>query len=140
MSTSTKSGDKFLCIPKLEVSRTNWVIYKECFIWALDARGIIDHIDGTGSEPTDPVLEATCNRKEALSAEQTKLDVKWKKELREWEFMEAIAKQQIASSIPDSLFLKIHSKGTAFGIWKGLEDNFQKKSQMVVILCRHIQI
>ena len=72
MSTSTKLGNEFLRIPKLDVSGSNWVIFKECFIWALDARGIIDHIDGTGSEPIDPVPEKDC--KEVLSAENAKLD------------------------------------------------------------------
>ena len=51
MFVSTKLGDEFLCIPKLEVSGTNWVIFKDRFTWALDARGILDHIDGSGKEP-----------------------------------------------------------------------------------------
>jgi len=55
MSTSTKLGDEFLRIPKLEVSGTNWVIFKDRFTWALDARSILDHIDGTGEEPKDPI-------------------------------------------------------------------------------------
>ena len=42
-------------------------------------------------------------------------------------------KQQIASSIPDSLFLKIRSNGSAFRIWKALGDHFEKRSQMVAI-------
>ena len=140
MTTSTKLGDEFLCIPKLDVSGSNWVIYKECFTWSLDARGIVDHIDGSSNEPADPVLEDVRKRKEGLSAEENKLDNKWKKELREWKSGEAVAKQQIASSIPDSLFLKIRSNGSAFSIWKALEDHFQKRSQMVAIdLCRHMQ-
>jgi len=55
MSTTTKLGDEFLHIPKLDVSSSNWVLYKEHFSWALDAHGILDHIDGTGSELTDPI-------------------------------------------------------------------------------------
>ena len=135
MSTSTKLGNEFLWIPKLDVSGSNWVIFRERFIWALDARGIIDHIDGTGSEPIDPVPEK--DRKEVLSA---KLDSEWKRELREWRAGEAVAKQQVASSIPDSLFLKIRSNGSAFRIWKALGDHFEKRSQMVAIdLQRRIQ-
>ena len=134
MSTSTKLGDEFLRIPKLDVSGSNWVIFKEHFIWALDARGIIDHIDGTGSEPIDPVPEK--DRKEVLSAENVKLDSEWKRELREWRAGEAVAKQQVASSIPDSLFLKIRSNGSAFQIWKALGDHFEKRSQMVAINLR----
>ena len=46
MSASTKLGDKFLQIPKLDVSGSNWIIFKDHFTWALDARGILEHIDG----------------------------------------------------------------------------------------------
>ena len=55
MTTTTKLGDEFLHIPKLDVSGLNWVIFKECFLWALDARGILDHVDKTGMEPVDPI-------------------------------------------------------------------------------------
>jgi hypothetical protein len=140
MSTTTKLGDEFLRIPKLDVAGTNWVIYKERFAWALDARGIIDHIDGTSSEPVDPIPEEVRKGTKELSAEQVKLEGEWKKDLKEWKQGEAIAKQQIASTIPDSLFPKIRSNGSAFKIWKALEDHFQKRSQMVAIdLRRRIQ-
>ena len=56
MSTSTKLGDEFLRIPKLEVSGTNWVIFKDHFTWALDAQSILDDINGTGEELKDPIL------------------------------------------------------------------------------------
>ena len=115
MPISTKLGDEFLRIPKLDVSGTNWVIYKEHFTWALDARSIVDHIDGSGSKPADPLSEETqkaVEEGEKLSEEQVKLDTEWKKELKEWRTGEAVAKQQIASSIPDSLFLKIRASGS----------------------------
>ena len=55
MTTSTKLGDEFLRIPKLDVSGTNWVIFKDHFTWALDARSILDHVNGTSEEPKDPI-------------------------------------------------------------------------------------
>ena len=57
MTTSTELGDEFLRIPKLDVSGSNWVIYKERFTWSLDTRGIVDHIDGSSNEPANPVPE-----------------------------------------------------------------------------------
>ena len=142
MSTSTKLGDEFLRIPKLEVSGTNWVIFKDCFTWALDACSILDHIDGTGKEPEDPIPQETREKElsKPLTEEQKKLDTEWKKELKEWKQGEAIAKQQIASSIPDSLFLKIWAKGTVYAIWKELGGHFEKRLRMVSIdLCWRIQ-
>ena len=32
MSITAKLGNEFLCIPKLNVSGSNWVIFKDCFI------------------------------------------------------------------------------------------------------------
>ena len=139
MSTTTKLGDEFLRIPKLDVSGTNWVLYKERFFWALDARAILDHVDGTGEAPADPVPKTTRDKNTLSDAEKV-LDKEWKKELKEWKQAEAIAKQQIASSIPDSLFMKIRTKGTAYEIWKELENHFQNQSRMVSIdLRRRIQ-
>jgi transposase InsO family protein len=147
MSITTKLGDEFLRIPKLEVSGTNWVIFKDRFTWALDARGILDHIDGSGSEPIEPV-EAPVDKATPLTEEQTtaeaekqeKLVAEWKKDAKEWKQGEAIAKQQIASSIPDSLFMKIRAKGTAYDIWTELGKHFEKRSRMVSIdLRRRLQ-
>lgn len=134
MSVSTKLGNEFLWIPKLNVSSTNWVIFKSRFTWVLDAHGILDHIDGTGEEPVDPIPEA--DRKKPLTEEQGKLDTEWRKDVKEWKQGEAIAKQQIASSIPDSLFVKVRAKGTAYEIWTELGKHFEKRSQ---ILRRRIQ-
>src|SRR5271168_1374518 len=53
--------------------------------------------------------------------------------MKEWNQGEAIAKQQIASSIPDSLFMKVRAKGTARAIWTELENHFQKRSRMVSV-------
>ena len=146
MSASTKLGDEILRIPKLDVAGTNWVIFKDRFIWALDARCLLDHIDGTGGEPADPITKVARDNAKAgekpvgLSAEQIRLDIEWKKDVKEWKQGEAVTKQQIASSIPDSLFMKVRAKGTAREIWTELENHFQKRSRMVSIdLRRRLQ-
>ncbi|KAG6903760.1 hypothetical protein DXG01_004285, partial [Tephrocybe rancida] len=58
-NTSTKLGDDFLRIPKLDVAGANWVVYKDRFLWSVDARGYLDHLDGTASEPVDPITDRT---------------------------------------------------------------------------------
>ena len=132
MSSTSKLGDEFLRIPKLDVSGSNWVLYKERFFWALDARAILDHVDGTGKEPIDPVPNQS-RETGRLSDKEKELEKEWKKELKEWKQGEAVAKQQIASSIPDSLFMKIRTKLTAYDIWKELEGHFQNRSRMVSV-------
>ena len=138
--TTTKLGDEFLRIPKLDVSGSNWVIFKERFLWALDARGILDHVEKTGKvKPVDPIPEDV-RASGKLSDGQKVLKTEWSKELKEWKQGEAVAKQQIASSIPDSLFMKIRSKPTAREIWEELKKHFQNRSRMVSIdLHRRIQ-
>ena len=143
MSVSTKLGDEFLRIPKLEVSGTNWVLFKDRFSLALDARGILDHIDGTGVEPKDPIsaaIRAAVTEEKPLTDDQKKLETEWKKDTKDWKQAEAIAKQQIASSIPDSLFMKVRGKGSAYDIWTELGKHFEKRSRMVSIdLRRRLQ-
>ena len=85
MSTTTKLGDDLLRIPKLDVSGSNWVLFKERFFWALDARDLLNHVDGTSEQPADPVPEATrTSGKPELSDAEKLLDVEWKKGLKEW--------------------------------------------------------
>ena len=79
MSVSTKLGDEFLRIPKLDVSGTNWVIFKDRFTWALDARGILDHIDGTSKSVlqtttagTQTFISSTRKMKPSTPIESTK--------------------------------------------------------------------
>ena len=81
MSISTKLGDEFLRIPKLDVTGSNWVIYKDRFLWSLDARGILNHVDGSGKQPVDPIPEPERKSGE-LSDEQKLLDDEWTKEIK----------------------------------------------------------
>ena len=50
-----KLGDDFLRIPKLDVSGSNWVIFKDRFLWSVDAHGLTEHVDGTSQSPKDPL-------------------------------------------------------------------------------------
>ena len=54
-STTTRLRDKLLCVLKLDIARINWVVYKDRFLWSINARGLIDHLEGTEVEPTDPI-------------------------------------------------------------------------------------
>ena len=129
-----KLGNEFLHIPKLDISGSNWVIFKDCFIWALNAHGILDHVEGTTTELANLISEEDWTKaKGALTEEQIKLKTEWKKGIREWKQGEAIVKQQIASSIPDSLFMKVWGKGTMHEIWMELRRHFEKRSWMVSI-------
>ena len=99
MSALTKLGNKFLCTPKLDVSGSNWVIFKDHFIWALNAHGILDHVNGTGNKLANLISEEDQNKaKGVLTTEQIKLEMEWKKDIKEWRQGEAAAKQQISQT------------------------------------------
>ena len=148
MSTSTRLGDDLMKVPQLNVAGTNWVVYKDRFTWAIDARGLLEHVNGSKWEPTRPTLKGKKARgsskegeaagegfevvEELTAEDEKKLEV-WKKELRVWKLGEAVVKQQIAATIPDSLFMKIRTKGTARQIWEALMKDFQNKSRMVSV-------
>ena len=117
---TSKPADDFLRVPILEVSGSN---FKDRFLWSLDACGILHHVDGTPA-PKDPI-PASVRISGVFSDLEKLLEIEWKKEWKEWKQGEAIAKQQIAASIPDSLFMKIHMKETACAIWVELENHFQ---------------
>ncbi|KAF8808959.1 hypothetical protein BYT27DRAFT_7065827, partial [Phlegmacium glaucopus] len=120
--TSTKLGDEFLHIPRLNASSLNWVIYKDHFLWSIDPCGLLDHLEELNGELICPVidLKGTLTDEEKLSVKE------WKKEVKEWKQGKAVVKQQIASSIPNSLFMKIHTQKTAYKIWTKLLKNFHK--------------
>jgi hypothetical protein len=122
MFLSTKIGYEFLHVPKLDVAGTNWVIYKDCFLWSVEACGLLEHIDGSISEPEDP-LDRTVSM--AFSQAELAIEEEWKKSVEIWKQHEAIVKLQIARTIPDSLFTKIHGSGSARDIWETLSKNFQ---------------
>jgi uncharacterized membrane protein YgcG len=162
MSTSTvKLGDSLMKVPMLDVAGTNWVIYKDCFLWCIDARGLLEHVDSSAMEPRYPVSQERVaaasvatpaaaaeagdvpieTEAEELSTADSLLMQEWRKELKVWKQGEAVVKQQIAASIPDSLFMKVRNEMTAFNIWKALSAIFQTKSRMVAVdLQRRLQM
>jgi len=144
-SRFAKLGDNLKKVPKLEACGVNWVIYKDCFIWSVDARALLEHVDGSKREPVCPVKpwmvpkkdaegNDTCETVQATHTREEERNMKeWKMVLKEWKQGEAVVKQQIAATIPDSLFMKIRNKGTALEIWEALQGDFQNKSRMVAV-------
>jgi hypothetical protein len=133
-------------VPKLDVGGMNWVVYKDRFLWSINARGLLEHVDGSEGEPVCPVKPRMVPKQDyegretrdmvqaAYTQEEERLIKEWKVEQKDWRQGEAIVKQQIAAMIPNSLFMKIRDKGTA------LQNDFQKKSRMIAVdLRRRLQ-
>ena len=64
-------------------------------------------------EATDLIDAVIKSSMMALNKAQMLVDSEWKKAVKEWRQGEAVVKQQIAGTMPDSLFMNTQGKGTA---------------------------
>ena len=71
-------------------------------MWSIDPHGLLDHLEGTTVEPADPITPDVQGGTTQLDAKQALVDKEWKREVKEWRQREAVVKQQIARTIPDS--------------------------------------
>src|ERR1700678_4098222 len=121
----------FAKISKLEADESNWVIFKDRFMFAAAAASLIDHIDGTGTVPSPPVTRTT-DSGALTEIQQGALD-EYAAELLRWQSGEAIVRQAIASTISDSLFLEVRKRESAKEMWDAVRDQREKKSWMVTV-------
>ena len=120
----------FAKIPRLEADGSNWVIFKDRFLYAAAAASLLDHIDGKGAAPK-PVTFASSSG--PLSADQREALDDYAEQLSRWQSNEAIIRQAIASTIPDSLFLEVRKTVTALEMWEAVKEKREKKSWMVTV-------
>lgn len=88
-------------IAKLKPDGSNWVTYKSQTLAYLGARGVRHHVDGTVRVPP-PVIaltKPTAEEEAAMEAAEAKID--------EYNQREDVVKQQLFSTIYESLHLKI---------------------------------
>lgn len=101
-----KLGNELLRVPKLPADGKGFVVWKERLELSIRARGLYGHLDGTAARPVEPLvgtdLEASALTQEEVSERE--------REMSKYLQHQAIVLQQIASTIPDSLYLKIKGK------------------------------
>ena len=122
-----KDSDIFK-VPKLLADGSNWITYKDRLWWALDARGLSDHLDDNTSEPQPPTV-TTESSTTTTNSEQRGYII----HLEKWRIDEATIKQCIASTVLDSIFNRIKSKKRAKKVWDAVGEIFEGRSLMVVI-------
>ncbi|KAG1852198.1 hypothetical protein F4604DRAFT_1592095, partial [Suillus subluteus] len=133
-SSNSKLGEDFLHVPKLAVDGENWTTYKYRMLWSVDARGFLGHLDGTKKKPVDAL---TLSGRGASWSPSTMDEIReltaFKVTMKEWHMGKAITKQQIASTIPDSLFIQVKGLDTAQEIFTYLSNLFEKHSRVVSV-------
>ena len=130
MSLDLKLGNDFLRVPRLPADGKGFIIWKERLELSIRARGLFGHLDGTVTKPQEP---PSPEEGATLTTEQVSTREKYAKDLSQYLQEQAIVFQQIASTIPDSLYLKIKGKVTMKEAWDTLKADFEKRSQMIMI-------
>jgi hypothetical protein len=133
LSSTAKLGEYFAKLPACKADGTNWVFFRDRFLFAVDAAGLSDHFEtglfGTAEAPVAPTIADTS----APTADETTAYNTYLAQRRIWKSAQAVLKQGLASVIPDSLFLKVKDAENAKGMWDRVKDEYEKKSKMVTV-------
>jgi hypothetical protein len=133
-ASTTKLGEDFLHVPKLAADGENWMTYKDRLQWSVDARGLLGHLEGTEVKPVDPVTRQGRGATWIPTSPDELLEIAaYRAAIKEWRISEAITKQQIAGTIPDSLFTQIKGLETAREIFMHLSMLFEQRSRIVSV-------
>ncbi|KAJ7620713.1 hypothetical protein DFH06DRAFT_1233588 [Mycena polygramma] len=106
LSSTARLGEYFTKLPACKADGTNWVFFRDRFLFALDAAGLSDHFETTAAAPAAPTIVDAA----APTTEEAKANDKYLARRRVWKSEQAIIKQGLASVIPDALFLKVKGK------------------------------
>jgi hypothetical protein len=79
-------------------------------LYAAVAASLKNHVDGTGKIPVVPSVGGD----RPLTAKQVQETSNYEVAREKWDSEEAIIKQAVAAIIPDSLFLEVRKKETAW--------------------------
>ena len=117
-------SDNKTTVTKLLADGSNWVIYRDRMLWAIDSRGLKDHI--TSTSITQPYKDT--GRVGHLEAQQR------------WDLDQSVVKQLIAASVPNSVFNSIKTGITAKDVWDELKKLYEGRTTLILVdLGRRIQ-
>ena len=133
MASDMKLASEYLRVPKLSADGKGFVIWKERLELSIKAQGLYGHLDGTTVRPNDP---PTRSETSVLTQEEVSMNDEYARNIATYLQQQAIVFQQIASTIPDSLYLKIKGKPTIKEAWDALKADFEKRSRMITIELR----
>ena len=110
-------GDDRIVITKLAMDGSNWVTYRDRMIWAFNSRQWDSHLTTT----TIPTTYTAAGVVNGLDPNQR------------WNAEEAVAKNMMATSIPDHVFNRIKSKTSTMEVWNAIKALYQTRSKMITV-------
>jgi gag-polypeptide of LTR copia-type len=117
-------SDEFkIRVTKLVADGANWVTYCDWIMWALDVKGLLEHL-----------MSNTITSEYSVAGTVNGLvpEARWKRN-------EAMVKQLVASSVSDMVFTQIKAK-KAKEVWDQLQALYKGWSKLVLVdLCKQLQ-
>ena len=102
-------------VTKLATDGSNWVVYRNRMIWAINLRQWSEHL----TRATVPPSYITAGIINGLTPDQR------------WEAEEASAKHLIAVSVPDDVFNCIKTKPNAMEVWRAVETFYLSRTKYI---------
>ena len=111
-------SDEFkIRITKLAADGSNWVTYRDRIMWALDVKGLLEHL----TEDTITSYYSAAGTIDGLTPE-----ARWKRD-------EAMVKQLVAGSVPDTVFSQIKAGLKAKEVWDQLRTLYEGRSKLILV-------
>ncbi|KAJ7210369.1 hypothetical protein GGX14DRAFT_520401 [Mycena pura] len=132
-SSTAKLGEYLAKLLACKADGTNWVFFRDRFMFAIDAAGLSDHFEDavTSAEPVIPVFADP----QQLTADENKVHDAYTARWRFWRSEQAVIKQGLATVIPDSLFRKIKSEKTAKSMWDKVKREYEHNYRWSPLIC-----
>jgi gag-polypeptide of LTR copia-type/Pol polyprotein, beta-barrel domain len=111
-------SDEFkIQVMKLAADGSNWVTYCDQIMWALDVKGLLEHL------MSDVIMS---DYSAASTVDGLTLEARWKKD-------EAMVKQLVASSVPDTVFSQIKAGLKAKEVWDQLRALYEGQTKLILV-------
>jgi gag-polypeptide of LTR copia-type len=104
-------------VTKLVADGSNWVTYRDRIMWALNAKGLLEHL-------TSDMI--TSDYSTAGTVDGLTLEARWKKD-------EAMVKQLVAGSVPDMVFSQIKAGLKAKEVWDQLRALYEGRTKLILV-------
>ena len=111
-------GDELkISITKLIADGSNWVTYRDCMLWAIDLRSLSEHL-------TNATITATYTTVGTVGSVTPQM---------RWSGDQAMVKQLIAISVPNTIFNRIKTGTTAKDVWDALRRLYEGHTMLIMI-------
>jgi len=124
------------CTPLLESDGNNWAVFSQKFKWHLEGLGLNTHFSRenylkpcTEEEPKQAENKTNKEFETNQMEWKTKL-LEWRAANKEWIQEEGKAKSQLASAIPNSIFIECCQYTDFIDMWEFIETHFEKTTWM----------